>query len=518
MSRRTSQQSQPPQSPEMDLEVTFRPGGKHILSALLASVKDFSPNPSVNFVFTSRGLSVRFAAHPTDDKAVVSFTLDAPVQEGETVEDEPASPGSSVASEGGAWRRDSSGSVPADGPNLWGAGTGGSSGGGTWDSSRRVSGGNAANNPAGTIGSGFPSAWGQSKWDAPRRASGGSTVSAGGGAGWGAGTRLSGSSTSLAAPSNGLSLNISRPPSAASISSVSSRAGSEVDADTVTPKSIWPHIAHAGVSGWTSPFSTYHLRKPQVAIGLNPRVLLQQLILLDDEDSLTIRADVGEAGVVMLYELYFESSDGGKKCMYEMDAMPRLDRLGPLPRPRYHHICQIASQEFAKIFGALGDTSDKVIISAKKSSITFCSSGAEGTLQVGLAQRPLPNGEPNPRFKVHCHSASLRQTFDSRYLRGFTLATPLSPSVVLYFGTGRTPLRLTFPIVVDMELSSDGTKESMTLASGKTLGPGGFSVSMSPFVGSERAGESSSKRRTVIGVVEYILWPEAERGIGDLRV
>lgn len=66
-------------------------------------------------------------------------------------------------------------------------------------------------------------------------------------------------------------------------------------------------MAHPGVPGWTSVFSKYECRRPQVTIGLNPRLLAQQLMLVDDEDTVTIRAEMGDAGVVMLYELYFES-------------------------------------------------------------------------------------------------------------------------------------------------------------------------------------------------------------------
>src|SRR4051794_21187054 len=113
--------------------------------------------------------------------------------------------------------------------------------------------------------------------------------------------------------------------------------------------------------------------------------------------------------------------------------------------------------------------------------------GADRTLQVGLVQKPAALGETVstrmrahtnshithrsstgvqqiPRFKVLSYHQQTRQTFDARYLRGFSLATPLSPSVVLHLGTGRTPLRVTYPVVVDAISAPQGGSEQLILS------------------------------------------------------
>ncbi|KAJ3287118.1 hypothetical protein HK104_008743 [Borealophlyctis nickersoniae] len=289
-----------------------------------------------------------------------------------------------------------------------------------------------------------------------------------------------------------------RPASITSIHSVSGNTASV--ASTPSSAAFGAAIGSPQASGaaWVGAFQKYDCKRGNITVGLNPRALVQQLMLVDDEDKITIRADESEGGIVLLYELYFESPDLGKKCLYEMDAIPRIDRLGPLPRTKYQIVCQIAADEFARIIGALADVSDKIVISANKNSMTFMATGSDGTLQVGLVQKPAALGETTPRFKVLSFHHTVRQTFDSRYLRGFTLATPLSPSVVLHLGTGRTPLRVTYPIVVD----SVGGSESLVLSTAASAKRG---VVRSP-------GEDAEGVQQVVGQLHYVLYPEAEVG------
>ncbi|KAJ3035176.1 hypothetical protein HK097_004272, partial [Rhizophlyctis rosea] len=375
------------------VDVTFRPGGKTLLLSIFSAIKDFNPTHSINLVFTPRGLAVRFAAHPTDDRAVVAFQLDAGDASADT--------------------RSEASSTTGPGP-----------------SSPLVS---------GLVGAPPPGL-----------------------------TPLDTSRSHRRTDSVDSSLHI--PPSSprpASITSVTSVAPN-LSAITNTPAST--------TATWVGAFQSYECRKSSVTIGINPKAFVQQLMLVDDEDRISIRAEDNENGVVMLYELYFESPDLGKKCLYELDAIPRADRLGPLPRTKYAIVVQIASEEFARIVAALAETSDKVAVQANKNSITFMGTGADRTLQVGLVQKPAALGETIPRFKVLSYHAQTRQTFDARYLRGFSLATPLSPSVVLHLGTGRTPLRVTYPVVVDAISPPHGGPEGLvlsTIASGRVASGGG---------------------------------------------
>ncbi|KAJ3038363.1 hypothetical protein HDV00_000784 [Rhizophlyctis rosea] len=386
------------------VDVTFRPGAKTLLLSLFSAIKDFNPTHSINLVFTPRGLAVRFAAHPTDDRAVVAFQLDA-------------------------------GDAQAD-------------------------------------------------------------------------TRSEASSATGPAPSSPI---VAAPPGFP-VSGMAGAPAGITPLDTTRRTSV--ESSHRRTDSIA--FQSYECRKSSVTIGINPKAFVQQLMLVDDEDRITIRAEESDNGHVLLYELYFESPDLGKKCLYELDAIPRVDRLGPLPRTKYAIVVQIASEEFARIVAALADTSDKVTIQANKNSITFLGTGADRTLQVGLVQKPAALGETIPRFKVLSYHATTRQTFDARYLRGFSLATPLSPSVVLHLGTGRTPLRVTYPVVVDAVTSPWGG-EGVVLS---TVGPnggraGGRGVGVkrhsSPAgIGGDVDEVIEGGRQQVVGQLHYVLYPEGD--------
>ncbi|KAJ3114890.1 hypothetical protein HDU96_001508 [Phlyctochytrium bullatum] len=189
--------------------------------------------------------------------------------------------------------------------------------------------------------------------------------------------------------------------------------------------------------------------KSETVITVHPRTLCHQLELVDDSDQITIRGDKTEKGDVPIYELYFESTDHGRKVLYEMDAVPRVEPIPPVVTlPKYTFVVQIEAEEFRRTIAALHETSEKVLITGTKNSITFCATGPIGTLQVGLVQKPTP---PNkiPRFRVLQFNSPIRLTFDSRFLRGFTIATPLSTYVTLSFGSPQTPLKVTYPVEVD---------------------------------------------------------------------
>ncbi|KAJ3219097.1 hypothetical protein HDU67_002753 [Dinochytrium kinnereticum] len=200
----------------------------------------------------------------------------------------------------------------------------------------------------------------------------------------------------------------------------------------------------------------------ETVITVHPRTLCHQLELVDDSDQITIRGERTEKGDVPIYELYFESTDHGRKVLYEMDAVPRVEPIPPIVSlPKYLFVVQIEAEEFRRTIAALHETSEKVLVTGSKNSITFCSTGPIGTLQVGLVQKATP---PNkiPRFKVLSYVSPIRLTFDSRFLRGFTIATSLSTYVTLSFGSPQTPVKVTYPI--ELDTLSDGTVRLASLA------------------------------------------------------
>ncbi|RKO93061.1 hypothetical protein BDK51DRAFT_31756 [Blyttiomyces helicus] len=396
----------------MDVDVTFVAGGKGILLALLNSIKDFSPAPSViNLVFTPRALSVRFPAHPQDDRAIVQFQLDAPLPPNATSAATPLSPtvAAAIAPTApspipGAQPLEPQLSTSPTPPYAWGP----------LSSPPTV--------PSPLAGPTVP------RLPTPNQ--------------------ISATKTRAASP---LHLSVSGAGNASQ--SAGSSPSSSISSPTNVPSPVSSETSFASLGRRSSPshciFRSFSCGKPLVVIGINPRTLVNQLMLCGEDDFISLRAEESENSTVLLYELYFESRDLGRKCLYELDAIPRVERPCPVPRSDYQVICQIASIEFARIVGALGDTSGAISITATRTSITFCATGTDSTLQVGLVQKPLGPSETVPRFKVLSYNQPVTQSFDSRYLRGFTLATPLSPSVILHLGGGRIPLRVTYPVVVD---------------------------------------------------------------------
>ncbi|KAJ1532468.1 hypothetical protein HK096_006605, partial [Nowakowskiella sp. JEL0078] len=140
-----------------------------------------------------------------------------------------------------------------------------------------------------------------------------------------------------------------------------------------------------------------------------------------------------------------------RKCLYEVDAIPLIDRFVPLPDIQYSIVCQIQTNEFTRIVNALHGTSDKIVIIANKNSITFCASGSDGTLQVGLVQKPSPSEKA--RFKVLSFQNPVKHVVDSRLLKGFTQASPLSSHVLLFLPPTPSPARPAAPLRVTFEIT-----------------------------------------------------------------
>ncbi|KAI8800307.1 hypothetical protein BJ742DRAFT_842167 [Cladochytrium replicatum] len=307
----------------MPVEAQFQPGSKHLIIALLNAIKDFLPTNAANFIFSPRGISLRFASgRNTESRAVVACHIDAD---------------------------------PFHRPFAF------------------------ARNVKGAAG---------------RRRSSASSI----------------------APSEH--------------SEEATAAGGTPGRDSQSGGFLPPPPPVAG-SGYGA-LAKYVCTREAVFVGFNPRLMMDQLRLVDEDDKITLRAEENEEGTVLLYEMYIESQDFTRKILYEVDAIPLIDRFVPLPDINYNVICQIQSGEFQRVITALHDTSDKISIVANKNSITFLSSGADGTLQVGLVQKPSAASEKHPRFKVLSYIAPTKHVVDARILRGFVLATPLSQHVILH--------------------------------------------------------------------------------------
>ncbi|KAJ3211459.1 hypothetical protein HDU82_005817 [Entophlyctis luteolus] len=171
-----------------------------------------------------------------------------------------------------------------------------------------------------------------------------------------------------------------------------------------------------------------------VSLAVHPKTIFQQLELVDDFDRIELRSEKADIGC----ELYFESIDLGRKVLYEMDFVPKkidpvIHRLPTPPASGYAFVVQIEAKEYVRTIAALHDASDRVTITGTKNAITFESSGANGTLQVGLSQKyNIPN-KPVPRCKILVANAPIQQTFNTRYLLAFAHAVHLGTSVILSF-------------------------------------------------------------------------------------
>ncbi|KAJ1568893.1 hypothetical protein HK096_004934, partial [Nowakowskiella sp. JEL0078] len=91
------------------------------------------------------------------------------------------------------------------------------------------------------------------------------------------------------------------------------------------------------------------------------------------------------------------------------------------------------------------------VIIANKNSITFCASGSDGTLQVGLVQKPTPTEKT--RFKVLSFQSPVKHVVDSRLLKGFTQASPLSSHILLFLPPTPSPARPAAPLRVTFEIA-----------------------------------------------------------------
>ncbi|KAJ3127942.1 hypothetical protein HK098_005455 [Nowakowskiella sp. JEL0407] len=211
-------------------------------------------------------------------------------------------------------------------------------------------------------------------------------------------------------------------------------------------------VSKNGLNGMYGIIGKYVCQREAVLVGFSPQLMLEQLKLVDLDDTVTIRAEESEDGSVQIYEMYIESQDLTRKCLYEVDAIPLIDRFVPLPDIQFSIVCQIKTSEFTRIVDALHGTSDKIVIIANKNSITFCASGSDGTLQVGLVQKPGTSAD-KIRFKVLSFQAPVKHVVDSRLLKGFTTAAPLSPHVLLFLPPTPSATRPAAPIRVTFEIS-----------------------------------------------------------------
>ncbi|KAJ3122953.1 Cilia- and flagella-associated protein 47 [Nowakowskiella sp. JEL0407] len=211
-------------------------------------------------------------------------------------------------------------------------------------------------------------------------------------------------------------------------------------------------VSKNGLNGMYGIIGKYVCQKEAVLVGFSPQLMIEQLKLVDLDDTVTIRAEESEDGSVQIYEMYIESQDLTRKCLYEVDAIPLIDRFVPLPDIQFSMVCQIKTTEFTRIVDALHGTSDKIVIIANKNSITFCASGSDGTLQVGLVQKPGTTAD-KMRFKVLSFQAPVKHVVDSRLLKGFTTAAPLSPHVLLFLPPTPSATRPAAPIRVTFEIS-----------------------------------------------------------------
>ncbi|KAI9199498.1 proliferating cell nuclear antigen, C-terminal domain-containing protein [Polychytrium aggregatum] len=366
------------------LEVVFRPGSKSILVDLLSAVKDIAQFSTLSLVFTPRGLLVRFVT-PYDSLLGPGCVVSFHLDAPE--QDCPAQPAGTYSTHGGGV-----GSVPTV-PSL-----------------------------------------------APQVSSSNQTVPTGASLPI-PGPQRDDQESMMMMATTAMRMSHEAPLfSSSSSSSVSGLPGDLGD----YPSGDLPMADPA----FTGVFSSYVCQKDSMIIGIDPAVFLKQLSMVDDEDSLTIRADESDRDFVALYEMYFESPDKSRKCMYEVDAISSTGRITALQPMKYSVVCQVSSAEFSRIVHSLAETSEIVTINAGKNSITFLASGPTGTLQVGLAQKAYE--ERNPKLRVISCSKSAQQTVESKLLLEIAKAVPLSQHVVLHLSDDKVPIRITFPMIADI--------------------------------------------------------------------
>ncbi|KAJ1532943.1 hypothetical protein HK405_000793 [Cladochytrium tenue] len=107
-----------------------------------------------------------------------------------------------------------------------------------------------------------------------------------------------------------------------------------------------------------------------------------------------------------------------------MDAASRTDPVAlPVTPPVYNLVVQIEASEFQRTVAALQDTSDK----------------------------------GPPRFRVLSYTAPVRLVLDTRYLRGFTLATGLSTFVTLSLHSPAHYVKVSYAAEVDGSFGGGGS-------------------------------------------------------------
>lgn len=217
-------------------------------------------------------------------------------------------------------------------------------------------------------------------------------------------------------------------------------------------------------------FSALSLKRDSVTIGFRTRELDRYLSYVGDDDTLILRADTNNDGVAELYELYIESEDLAKKCLYEIDCVQVKDTLTSLPNTVYHAAIQIPVGEFERIVNSMGDVNTKVTITANATTTTFLSTGQTSSVQVGLVQKPqgppTPKSSPNSekddaatfsqatssdantksQFKVVAFNQKVSQTFEVKYLMTFSKAVKFSEVVTLHLCRG-TPMKIAYDVL-----------------------------------------------------------------------
>ncbi|KAJ1566807.1 hypothetical protein HK405_008331 [Cladochytrium tenue] len=289
--------------------------------------------------------------------------------------------------------------------------------------------------------------------------------------------------SSATSPSSAVSPTSPLGAAPAAISSASTASSPPVSdpsptaSSTASPPPALPSVA-AFHPPRASAFSRLQVRA-ECVVSVQPATFARQLELVDELDRITVRAERA-AGGVPIYELYCESP--GRKVLYEMDAAPRTDPVAlPVTPPVYNLVVQIEASEFQRTVAALQDTSDK----------------------------------GPPRFRVLSYTAPVRLVLDTRYLRGFTLATGLGTFVTLSLHSPAHYAKVSYTAEVDASFGGSAPEQGLPSPTASVQDRGGRSELVTPV--SDAASRPSSPAtaaprdvfggRKSVGTLDYYLMP-----------
>ena len=185
------------------------------------------------------------------------------------------------------------------------------------------------------------------------------------------------------------------------------------------------HVALVALMLRSEAFQPFRCDRP-MSLGMSFSTLTKILKCASNDDSITMFSENEKPDRL---GLIFEDPKNDKVSEYEVKLITLDSEHLSIPDQKFQAQVKLASSEFQKIIRDLGSIGDTITVEVDKGSVTFKTTGSDGSGTVKL--RP-PSDLDESAFPLEIDlDAPVTLGFSTKYLSNVTKATPLSSTVQL---------------------------------------------------------------------------------------